>query len=269
MKELFVAGDFQRIFNIEKTRYAYVIKQVGIKPTTEVTGTGRSHKYSLKNIFQFAFAHNALSFLSVKVCIELLEYLEVHHSIQFPDLYQLIESDVKVFYAEDKTRKGYFFYFETSNVTKPSDSDYEYWLDSIKRNKREEESVSKRRGLQIKRTEISPNSNDPKVREISLLINSAISQNLLKACEEIPEFKKFLPAAKQFYDYIKDPNSVSNFKKKPHQKLLQEAPRIFDAIKRKDFSLLHKSNNQVQHYMLNLGEVKKHTMKRINLLYRE
>lgn len=97
----FVAGDIQRICEIDKTRYTYVMRQVGIKPEIEVEGTGRSHQFSFKNLLQFAFAHSALRFLSARETIKLLSYLDHPIQVTMPNLYDPTPTVGKLYYIEE------------------------------------------------------------------------------------------------------------------------------------------------------------------------
>ena len=54
----FQAKDIQRIVQIPKHRYEYIASKIGIKPDVdEVEGQGHIHRYSFKNLLQFAFIH--------------------------------------------------------------------------------------------------------------------------------------------------------------------------------------------------------------------
>jgi hypothetical protein len=58
----FKAKDIQAILGISKIRYEYLSRETAIRPDVEeVEGTGRAHRYSMKNLLQFRVADVALS----------------------------------------------------------------------------------------------------------------------------------------------------------------------------------------------------------------
>lgn len=78
MKTEFQAKDIQKILNIKKHRYEYIASKIGIKPEIEdVEGTGYTHKYSYKNLLQFAFVNQANKMgLSPKASLKMLSEIE-------------------------------------------------------------------------------------------------------------------------------------------------------------------------------------------------
>ena len=56
------AKKIQEDFGINKTRYQYLYDKIGIKPDEEeVEGTGRAHRFSFRNLVQFAISNWATS----------------------------------------------------------------------------------------------------------------------------------------------------------------------------------------------------------------
>ena len=59
----FTAKNIQQLIGIPKIRYEYLKSKANIQPGyEEAEGTGRSHKYTFKNVMQFALAHRASRF---------------------------------------------------------------------------------------------------------------------------------------------------------------------------------------------------------------
>ena len=106
----FQARDIQRIVEIPKHRYEYIALKIGIKPDVEeVEGQGNVHKYSFKNLLQFAFVHHASGLgLTPKASKELLSHLDKidqspkrELSIYNPD----VLGDISIHYVSDKDSK--------------------------------------------------------------------------------------------------------------------------------------------------------------------
>jgi hypothetical protein len=74
----FQAKDIQRILKIPKHRYEYLAAKIGITPEIEeAEGQGKIHRYSFKNLLQFAFIHAAnLLGLTPKASRDLLNHLD-------------------------------------------------------------------------------------------------------------------------------------------------------------------------------------------------
>lgn len=73
----FQARDIQEYLRIPKIRYEYLARQIGIIPEIEEgEGTGRAHKYSFKNLMQFAIAErcslNGFSLKQIKFLLQIV-----------------------------------------------------------------------------------------------------------------------------------------------------------------------------------------------------
>jgi hypothetical protein len=104
------AKDIQKILRIPKIRYEYLARQIGITPEIEeAEGTGNVHKYSFKNLMEFAIAERcSLVGLSMKHIRFLLQIVHKHAN---PKIFELMEG------AGTKTQK------ETIN--------FEVWFDGF------------------------------------------------------------------------------------------------------------------------------------------
>ena len=73
----FQAKDIQKLVDIKKHRYDYIASKIGIKPEiNEVEKTGYHHRYSFKNLLEFAFVHKANNLgITRKAAKEMLEFL--------------------------------------------------------------------------------------------------------------------------------------------------------------------------------------------------
>jgi DNA-binding transcriptional MerR regulator len=59
MKEEFLSGDIKRALGVTKERVSYLGMKIPIKPEIEeVAGTGKAHRYSFRNLLQFAIAQD-------------------------------------------------------------------------------------------------------------------------------------------------------------------------------------------------------------------
>jgi len=78
MENSFQAKDIQKILEIPKYRYEYIATKIGIWPEIdEADGQGQMHRYSFKNVLQFAFAHYASNLgLTPRSVREMLNYLD-------------------------------------------------------------------------------------------------------------------------------------------------------------------------------------------------
>lgn len=87
MKTTFQAKDIQEILRIPKIRYEYLARQIGIIPEIEeAEGTGNAHKYSFRNLIQFAIAERcSITGLSMKQIKHLMELLHQHHVAVFSE----------------------------------------------------------------------------------------------------------------------------------------------------------------------------------------
>jgi hypothetical protein len=73
----FQAKDIQEIVRVPKIRYEYLARQIGIVPEIEEgEGTGNAHRYSFKNLIEFAIAERCsltgLSMHQIKFLMHLL-----------------------------------------------------------------------------------------------------------------------------------------------------------------------------------------------------
>ena len=111
----FHAKHIQKIVGIPKYRYEYLANKMNINPdVAEGEGQGKVHKYSFRNLLQFAFVHNASGLgLTPKASREFLSHLDKidqdpkrELSIFDPD----VLADISVHYVIDKNSK----YFSTS-----------------------------------------------------------------------------------------------------------------------------------------------------------
>ena len=80
----FQAKHIQKIVNIPKHRYEYIASKIGITPEIEeVEKTGQGHRYSFKNLLQFAIVHRANSQgITPKAVKEMLDFLSNNIELQ-------------------------------------------------------------------------------------------------------------------------------------------------------------------------------------------
>ena len=83
----FQAKDIQEILRIPKIRYEYLARQIGIVPEIEeAAGTGTAHKFSFRNLMQFAIAERcSLTGLSMKQIKFFMDLLHQHKGTVFSD----------------------------------------------------------------------------------------------------------------------------------------------------------------------------------------
>lgn len=112
--EDFRAKDIQQLLNIKPIRYEQIKHKAKIKPgIQEVEGTGRSHRYTFKNVIQFAISHHAASFglpaLSIVALLEHIEAFEKETKVGLfdedtepkrCDVYLLDYGYVRIFYVD-------------------------------------------------------------------------------------------------------------------------------------------------------------------------
>jgi len=92
------AKDIQGILRIPKVRYAYLSREIGIRPDVEeVVGTGKVHLYSYKNLLQFFIAEECnrigLSMKATKFLMESLVNYDHKHRLNL--FYPYIEKKIE------------------------------------------------------------------------------------------------------------------------------------------------------------------------------
>ena len=118
------AKDIQDIFRISRSRYDYIAGRIGIQPEIkEVTGTGRAHLYSFKNVVQFGCANMGVVLgLNPRIIKDMLKWLEAYQGSRKPG-----SSDYPNFFVTD----GYGMFFAPGPQYNVDRSGFEKYLEQL------------------------------------------------------------------------------------------------------------------------------------------